>query len=138
MKLRLERLEQWPAYTMGLLYVDGAHECWVLEDPVRPDGEKVPGNTAIPAGTYRVVVDMSQRFKKIMPRLLDVPGFEGVRIHSGNTVEDTQGCLLVGMVRAGASVMRSRDAYMALLPKLVDAQDRGDDITIEIVPAEGA
>lgn len=131
MKLRLERIECVPAYTMGRLYVDDAPECWVLEDPVR-DGPKVHGETAIPEGTYAVTVTFSNRFKKPMPLLKDVPGFEGVRIHSGNTVHDTEGCLLVGMDRVGATVQRSRQAFLALFPKIVLARESGEEVTIEI------
>lgn len=134
MRMKLQRIEQRPDYTIGLLYVNGEYECWVLEDPVR-EGPKVPGNTAIPAGTYKVVIDYSPHFKRPMPHLLDVPNFEGVRIHSGNTTADTEGCLLVGKDRVGATVQRSRDAYTALLTKLVTALDHGDGIELEIAGA---
>jgi hypothetical protein len=133
MKLRLERAEQHPEFTIGQLYVDGHYECWVLEDMVRAPGVKVPGETAIPEGDYRVVVDYSTRFKRPMPHILDVPGFEGIRIHSGNVVADTEGCLLVGCDRVGGSVQRSREAYAALLPKLVRAIEAGEEVWIAVV-----
>lgn len=133
MILRLERLELHPAYTMGRLYVDGTSECWVLEDPVRPDGEKIAGSTAIPFGTYVVILDHSVRFNRTMPHILDVPNFTGVRIHAGNTVADTHGCLLVGLSRYGASVYHSRDAFNALLKKLIAAKEFGQSISLEIV-----
>lgn len=132
MKLRLERIECEPAYTMGRLFVDGTFECWVLEDPVR-EGKKIAGVTAIPAGTYPVVLDFSNRFQKIMPHVLNVPGFEGIRIHAGNTTSDTDGCLLVGVKRLGATVQRSRDAYRGLFGRLTRAIDAGETVELEIV-----
>lgn len=131
MKLRLERTERTPAYTLGRLFVDGVFECWVLEDPAR-DGPKVYGSTAIPEGVYPILLTFSNRFQKIMPLIADVPGFEGVRIHPGNTVEDTDGCLLVGQDRAGPTVLHSRLAYKALYPKLQAAQERQEPIEIEV------
>lgn len=136
MTLRLERQELAPAYTMGRLYVDDAPECWVLEDPVR-EGPKVAGETAIPFGTYEVTVTFSNRFQKPLPLLKDVPGFEGVRIHPGNTVHDTRGCLLVGMDRVGPTVQRSRQAFLALFAKLQLAREGGEPITIHVT-REGA
>lgn len=133
MILRLERTEMHPAYTVGRLYVDGDAECWVMEDTVREPGAKVPGATAIPFGTYKVILDHSTRFNRIMPHIMDVPNFAGVRIHAGNTVADTSGCLLVGQARVGATILHSREAYRALLKKLERAKEFGEDITLEIV-----
>lgn len=90
-------------FTISKMFFDGEDRgIFVLEDRVREvDGEpvsswKVVDQTAIPCGTYKVVFDFSNRFQKIMPHILDVPGFEGVRIHSGNTDKDTSGCLILG------------------------------------------
>lgn len=136
MKLRLERIETNPAYTIGKLYVDGAYQCWVLEDPVR-EGPKVHGETAIPFGEYPVVLNRSQRFGKTLPLVCNVPGFEGIRIHPGNTVADTDGCLLVGTERAGGTVLNSRVAFNALMSRLVEAKARGESIVLEVArPAE--
>ena len=88
--------------TTGRLYLGrnaiGAPDCLILEDRVRLT-DKVPRETAIPFGTYDVVITMSPRFKRELPLLLNVPGFAGIRIHSGNTAGDTEGCLLPGMSR---------------------------------------
>lgn len=136
MKLRLERLEMNPAYTIGKLYVDGAYQCWVLEDTVRPPGEKVHGATAIPFGTYKVILNRSQRFGKTLPLVCNVPDFEGIRIHPGNTPADTDGCLLVGTERAGGTVLNSRGAFNALMVKLVAAVAKGDAISLEVTRPE--
>jgi hypothetical protein len=122
-------------YTHGRLYVDGRLECFTLEDcdrRVEAGGKKVYGLTAIPLGTYSVVLDKSQRFGRIMPRLLDVQQFLGIRIHPGNTSQDTEGCLLVGRGRGRDRVTDSRGAYATLMDKLTDAVARGESITITI------
>ncbi len=96
LNLKLSRHTLTGTETLGNLLVDGKMFCYTLEDRVRkPNESKVYGQTAIPAGKYEIVVDMSKRFKRMMPRLLNVPGFEGVRIHGGNTHLDTHGCPLV-------------------------------------------
>ena len=99
--------------TIGVLTL-GEFSCFTLEDRVREPGVKVQDKTAIPAGRYRVVVDFSQRFQRRMPLLLDVPMFTGIRIHSGNTAEDTRGCVLVGEWRAPDWVGDSRRAFADL------------------------
>src|SRR5262245_37968577 len=131
MELFLKRYPSTGVATEGVLY---EQVCVTLEDTVRPAG-KVPGRTAIPAGRYRIVVDWSPRFQQIMPRLLDVPGFEGIRIHTGNKPEDTEGCILVGedpTTLTDAWIGKSRVAYDKLLPKLVAAQERGQEVWITI------
>lgn len=81
--------------TLGQLFVDGEFQWWTLEDRLH-DGPKVPGETCIPAGRYPVIMTLSTRFGKVMPLLVGVPGFAGIRIHGGNTDRDTLGCILVG------------------------------------------
>ena len=80
---------------IGDLFIDGVFFCHTLEDEKRADGVKVYGKTAIAAMTYEVILTMSNRFKRIMPLLLDVPMFTGVRLHGGNTSKDSHGCPLV-------------------------------------------
>ena len=126
MELLVER--RWPTAesTIGTLLVDGEVECLTLEDQVRPrDAPKVPGKTAIPAGRYEVRVTYSNRFKCALPLLLNVPNFEGIRIHAGNTAADTEGCILVGQERGLNTILRSRAALADLLPKIQAALREG-------------
>jgi hypothetical protein len=115
---------------MGEMLIDGKHECWTMEDVVRPIGEKVFGETAIPYGTYPVIVTYSPHFKCDLPLLVGVPNFEGVRIHPGNTVADTEGCLLVGLGRTNSSVTQSRLAFNTLFTKIRAALSRNEAVTI--------
>jgi hypothetical protein len=130
MKLLLQRFHYEPEYTLGKLYVDGVYQCFVLEDTLRE--VKIQDETAIPAGNYRVIISVSPRFGKEYPRLLDVPGFDGVLIHSGNNSKDTSGCLLVGTNWDGTdTITGSRVAYMQLFLKIQEAFKK-EEITIEI------
>jgi len=139
MKLLLEREPSHLTCTIGSLYVNDEFECFTLEDVVREipgvpvERWKIKGKTAIPAGTYKLGVTFSQRFQRMLPILHDVPGFDGVRIHTGNTDADTEGCILVGTQLAEAeSITYSRAAFNALYPKLVDALGAGEELTLEI------
>ncbi len=134
-KLRLVRRWFTENSTIGELYVDGAFECFTLEDRVR-QGPKVPGKTAIPEGTYRVIVTMSPRFGRELPLLVAVPGFSGVRFHPGNKAEDTEGCILPGQTREQDWVGRSRPAFEALNAKIRTALLAGEQVTIEITNRE--
>lgn len=121
--------------TTSKIYVDDQFFCYGLEDVDRklecnPEC-KVDGETAIPRGEYKVIVDFSNRFQKLMPRVLDVPGFAGIRIHPGNTKADTHGCLLVGTGRNTDVVTNSRAAYGKLLDLIEGALDRGKEVCIE-------
>jgi len=132
-KLTLRRLIHTADSTIGQLSVDDAPECWTLEDMVRPAATpKVFGQTAIPAGTYGVIVTHSPHFGRDLPLLVNVPGFEGVRIHPGNVAADTEGCILVGMDKGADSIGRSRLAFDALFPKIQQALARGELVSIEI------
>ena len=140
MNLRLERPDRtdFPC-TIGEILVDGQEECYSLEDQVREiEGQpveawKVKGETAIPEGTYNVVITYSNRFQRDLPLLENVPGFSSIRIHPGNTTEDTEGCLLVGRGRTEKTVTESRAAFNALFAKIEQALQEGDSVTLEIV-----
>ena len=132
MNLTLHRQPSQPWGTLGRLSIDGEPECWTCEDVVR-DGPKILHETAIPAGRYRVVINRSQRFQKMLPQLLNVPGFEGIRIHAGNSQADTSGCILVGLARTALGVLRSRKAMDRLQPQIAAALARGEDVWIEVV-----
>lgn len=132
MKLTLIRDTFTDESTTGQLLVDGVFECFVLEDRVRPKGVKVYGKTAIPYGTYEIVVTKSVRFKRFLPLLLNVPNFSGIRIHAGNKSVDTEGCLLPGTKRARNVVYESRKAFDRLFARIKAAKAKGETVTIEI------
>ena len=134
MNLRVIREPSTAAATLGILLIDGVFTCWTLEDVVRP--VKIPGETAIPAGRYDVRLSLSQRFQKVLPEILAVPGFTGIRIHAGNTQADTHGCLLVGRIRAYDRVEESKLALMNVMEHLRRATTAGDPITISIEDAQ--
>lgn len=125
--------------TEGKLFVNGTFECHTLEDTDRnleSGGEKVYGKTAIPKGVYDVRLSMSHRFKKVLPEILNVPQFTGVRIHVGNTSADTDGCILVGVQNKNFTddfIGQSKIAFDVLMAKMIDAEERNEKITIEIV-----
>lgn len=135
MKLRVERLWKKPAYTVGRLFVDGKFFCNTLEDTVRDlsNEKKVYGKTAIPYGEYKVVYNWSPKFGRNLPRLLNVPVFEGILIHPGNTADDSAGCILVGRNTEVGRLTESRYTSDKLNVLIEDAQRRGESITIEIV-----
>lgn len=117
--------------TIGRLSIDGLFQCYTLEDCVR-SGPKVPGQTAIPAGRYEVIVNQSVRFRRNLPLLLNVPGFSGVRIHAGNDAGDTEGCVLLGMKRDVDSVLDSRVALEMVQGKIQAAIAAKEPVWMEI------
>lgn len=120
MQITIKRRSSAHGCTLSELRINGAFECFCVEDVVRPAGQKIHGQTAIPAGTYQVVNTYSPRFDKYLPLLLNVPGYAGVRIHPGNTAADTEGCLLPGktLLPDGTGVASSRLAFEALFKKI--------------------
>lgn len=120
MDLEIVRYDLDSVRTIGKLGSGGVFLAYTLEDAVR-EGPKVPGATAIPAGEYEVEVTHSPKFKERLPLLKDVPGFTGIRIHTGNTISDTEGCIIVGLRRGSDIVIESRAALMKLL-NLLDSQ----------------
>lgn len=111
MELKVIRKEFTETSTIGELYTNGKFFCYTLEDKVRPEGTKIYGKTAIPAGTYQVVIEYSPKFSREMPHILDVPNFTGILIHPGNTSVDTEGCLLVGYKKGPDTIYESRHAF---------------------------
>jgi hypothetical protein len=133
MKLTLARKWFEPTCTIGMLDIDGHAECYILEDVERDI--KIPGETCIPIGTYVVVIDYSERFKRRLPRLLDVPDYTGIRVHPGRphtTAIDTSGCLLPGLEKYEDSLGHSVIAFDHLFGQLLMAESLQDLITIEI------
>ena len=121
MLITIKRLYKTDTSTIGELLVDGLFECFTLEDKERQ--VKIKGETAIPKGTYKVIINESNRFKRQLPLLLNVPDFEGVRIHSGNSNHDTEGCILVGQSRNKNYIGQSRKAFEKLFKKMQKAKE---------------
>ncbi len=131
MNLKLERQIFTDRSTIGSLFIDGIFECYTLEDIVRAPGIKIPGVTAIPYGNYEVIIDFSNRFARNMPHVLDVPMFEGIRIHPGNTSSDTEGCILLGTLKNTDRIYNSKIAFLQFFRKLEEGVKAGT-VTIEI------
>lgn len=134
MNLLIQREPSDEHRTFGQLFIDGQYFCETLEDVVRE--EKIKGETAIPEGTYRITVENSPRFGRNTITIKDVPGFTGVRIHAGNTEGDTEGCPLVGQIRADASILKSKAALDELKPEIIAALQAGEQVWLEIKNAE--
>lgn len=154
MKLTVERKWKKEGYTIGKLFIDGVFFCNTLEDKDRGLTStmsldeirklKKAGITAIPTGTYNVRMDItSPKYSKQswyvkncngarMPRLENVPGYEGVLIHAGNTAKDTEGCILVGKNDVVGMVTKSKDYLLQLYGKMYAAYKKGEKITITI------
>lgn len=152
MQLLIKRHPSANGCTIGDLFIDGQHQGVTLEDVVRPAAApKVYGQTAIPAGQYRVIVNRSTRFSAsaghdvFLPLLLNMPGADihfggqriddcGVRIHPGNFATDTLGCILVGTQAAadGKSIENSRIAFSVVLIKIQKAIAAGQSVTLTL------
>lgn len=130
MKMKILRSALYKDYTIGQLFINERYFCNTLEDSVRE--MKIAGETAIPYGRYEVEVSYSPKFKRPLPLLLNVPNFEGIRIHSGNTAKDTAGCILVGDWDGNRSLVNSIPAEAAIVVKLMEAQRRGEKIILII------
>lgn len=154
MKIKVDRKWKKATYTIGRLYIDGIFYCNSLEDKDRglkqtdhPDyikTRKVAGETAIPTGTYTVAMNVtSPKYSAVswfwnlcqgkMPRLLNVPGFDGILIHPGSTALDTRGCLLCGKNTKVGQLTESRVCFQQIYKLMKEAYDKGEEITIEIV-----
>jgi len=130
MLLTLKRSVFTDKSTIGDLAVDGQFEAFTLEDVARQ--KKIKHETCIPAGRYNVIINHSQRFNRDLPLLENVPNFDGIRIHPGNTDKDTSGCVLVGQTKSQDFVGNSRVTFDALFAKIKAALDGGDKVEIEI------
>ena len=128
MELLLKRTTKTENSTIGELLVNGQPECFVLEDKDRNLSSEMPleeikeikvyGKTAIPTGRYEIAITFSNKFQKYLPLLINVKGYEGIRIHPGNTAEDSSGCLLTGSFRNHDRVTQSKAAFSKLFSKL--------------------
>lgn len=134
MELTLNRIFLGSSATIGELYIDKKYIADTLEDRVRPEGEKVYGKTAIPEGTYEMVLSYSPRFKKILPEILNVPNFTGIRIHCGNSSADSSGCILVGTWDGEKEdwVSDSKIAFNKLMSLLEEATNNKEKVTITV------
>lgn len=143
MQLKLIREIYSAQSTIGKLYVNGTFFCFTLEDYCRDfnnDGDlqdhgetKVFGKTCIPTGDYTVILNQSTRFKKLLPLLLNVPGFSGIRIHNGNIAAHTEGCILIGSTRAENFVGNSIDTLARLMVRLKAMASTGQPMSISII-----
>ena len=154
MKIKVERRWPKPTYTIGRLYIDGLYYCNTLEDKDRGlkqtdttayiKSRKVAGETAIPKGTYGVSMNTtSPKYAAVawywnfcqgkMPRILSVPGFDGILIHPGNNALDTKGCILVGKNTKVGQLTESRATFQQIYKLMKAAADRGETISLEIV-----
>ena len=142
MELRLERKYRNNNYCIDKLYINGKYFSDVLEDPDRGLTDtmsleeikkiKIKGNTCIPYGTYNITITYSPRFKKNLPLLNNVKGFDGIRIHSGNKPQDTEGCLLPGFNKVKGQVIDSRVTTDKLITQIQQALNKGEKVTITI------
>jgi hypothetical protein len=138
MEILVHRTKNTAKACTGTMDIDGLHECFTLEDPIRNLGEdgkgKIPGETGIPAGRYRVKMTWSVRFSRIMPLICDVSWFDGIRIHSGNSSADVRGCIAVGQEHINDDWIRGGKLEApALYEKIQTAIDAGEEVWIDIV-----
>jgi hypothetical protein len=138
MKLLLQREPSINEATLGKLYIDGTFLCDVLEDEIREIHGvavaewKVHSKTAIPAGTYQIIAENSPRFGTNTLTLIGVAGYQYIRIHAGNTVDHTEGCLLPGTRNSNCTVSNSRMMLAALRAKVLPVLNAGEVVTIQI------
>ena len=142
MNLTLKRLNLTPNYTEGELYVNGVYFCKTLEDTNRDlnkngqfdnNEKKVYGETCIPYGKYKVILSYSPKFKRELPEILEVPDFQGIRIHRGNKISDTLGCILCGEKIKNGYLSNSTPYEIKLVELFKQAKSRNEESFIEII-----
>ena len=142
MNLTLKRLNLTPNYTEGELYVNGVYFCKTLEDTNRDlnkngqfdnNEKKVYGETCIPYGKYKVILSYSSKFKRELPEILKVPNFQGIRIHRGNKISDTLGCILCGEKVKNGYLSNSTPYEIKLVELFKQAKSRNEESFIEII-----
>lgn len=142
MKLQLIRepvvhLAEGEAHTPGKLYADGLYFGFTCEDEDRElervgVERKVYGRTCVPRGTYQVEVSFSHRFGKLLPSVMDVPGFSGIRIHGGNRAEDSLGCVLLGKCRTSTGIAQCADSIQRLIALITACEERNEQVWLEV------
>lgn len=142
MNILVKRTAKRSTYTIGKMYLDGVYFCDTLEDADRGlrqtdnidhiRAKKIYSKTAIPTGTYKVIVNLSPKFKRNLPRLLNVPGFDGILMHRGNSDKNTSGCLLLGENKVVGKVINSTPYEIKLVDILTEKQNKGESIEITI------
>lgn len=142
MEITIKRIAKRNGYTIGHLSVNNQYFCDTLEDRDRGLTStmsrldivktKVKGQTAIPTGRYRIIFTYSPKFRRKMPLLLDVPGFDAIRFHYGNTAADSEGCILVGENKRKGMVLNSRKTFERLNDIMAKADTRGEALWVTI------
>lgn len=147
MIIELNTIFKGDKYTISKLYIDGKYYCDTIEDTVRDlplecpytsrgqscrCNEKIYSETAIPAGTYKVIVTMSNKFGRELPLLVDVPHFLGIRIHRGNTSKDSSGCIIVGENKVKGTVINSTKYEIDITKKIKEAIVNGENVEITV------
>lgn len=142
-KLTLKRFAFKDKYTIGRLYINGLYFCDTLEDKDRglydwlSEGYikeiKVKHQTAIPYGIYKVLWSYSPKYKRMMPEVLNVKGFSGIRIHSGNTADDSSGCILLGFNKEVGKVLDSKKTCKKFYEIIEECYNKGASIQLEIL-----
>jgi len=142
MEIRVKRIARKDGYTIGKMYINGAYFCDTLEDTDRGLKDtmqvneiltkKRKGVTAIPTGKYDVVLTFSPKFKRVLPLLLNVPGYQYIRVHHGNLPSSTDGCLLVGENKIKGQIINSRATLEKLMSVLLECEKKKEKVTILI------
>ena len=137
MKLKIIREKFTEKSTIGRLFIDDAETCFTLEDTdqkleIHGCSSKIYGETCIPRGTYRVIIDHSQHFGCDMPHVIGIPCFEGIRIHVGNRPIDTEGCVLLGLGKGNDFISHSRAAFDVFFIDLQSGLAQGE-VWLEVV-----